>query len=92
MVVFFLVHSYKSGFNLRRKQWLLLDAKLASIFCYYLVYSLEEDGHKAEIGRTTWNDMASLLGATNSYEEGLLTGFRFFCGNSLRLIEDPNQE
>lgn len=59
---------------------------------YYLVYSLEEDGRKMEIGRTTWNDTASLLGATNSYEEGLLAGFRFFCGNSLRLIEAPNQE
>lgn len=55
---------------------------------YQLVYFLEENGKETEIGRTNWNDMAGLLGATNTYEEGLLAGLRFFMGNSLRLIEE----
>ncbi|MEK7072055.1 MAG: hypothetical protein AAB969_00640 [Patescibacteria group bacterium] len=53
---------------------------------YYLVYFLEENGKEIELGRTTWNDVAGLLGATNTYEEGLLAGLGFFAGKSLRLI------
>lgn len=46
---------------------------------YNLVYYFEKDDQEVEIGRTTWGDVSELLGATNTYAEGLHAGFIFFC-------------
>lgn len=55
---------------------------------YCLVYFLEEDGQEVEIGRTSWNDFCTLLGATNVYEEGLLAGLKFFYDEDIRIITE----
>lgn len=55
---------------------------------YYLVYFLEEDSQEVEIGQTIWNDFFTLLGAVNSYEEGLLAGLRFFYDQEIEIIRE----
>ena len=52
---------------------------------YYWVYFVEENGVEIEIGRTSWNDFNTLLGAANVYEDGLLDAFKFF-------LDDTNVE
>lgn len=44
---------------------------------YLLVYYAQKDGQEVEIGRTPWDDTCDLLGASNTYEEGLLAGLKF---------------
>lgn len=55
---------------------------------YYLVYFLNEDGLEKEIGRTTWNNFATLLGATNSYEEGLLAGLKVLYDGEIKIVNE----
>lgn len=48
---------------------------------FYLVYLIEKDGEEVEVGRISWHVLVTLLGADNTYEEGLLAALRFVYGD-----------